>query len=196
MTELTGSTDVITASDSQATAYWQTVLDGELPTLHIPCDQKRPRERSFDSTILVRQIGKSLETRLAKCATDWGVSLGTVYFTALTVTLRRFSGQEDFLIRLQQTQQSEGASPVALPIRFREPDSTTLSELATKLESAIDSAERNADYWRDRADWSVAAESVPSEADGVPGQADFRFVDCTRTSATETTHTGRDSRPN
>ena len=71
-----------------------------------------------------------------------------------------------------------------------------LSELATKLESAIDSAERNADYWRDRADWSVAAESVPSEADGVPGQADFRFVDCTRTSATETTHTGRDSRPN
>lgn len=66
MTELTGSTDLMAASVAQATADWQSELVGELPTLHSPSDQKRPRERSFESTILVGQIGESLETRLAK----------------------------------------------------------------------------------------------------------------------------------
>lgn len=191
MTELTGSTDATAGTthqtSRQALPYWQTVLNGELPSLHIPCDQKRPRERNYESTILVRQIGESLEARLAKCATDWGVSLRSLYFTALTVTLRRFSGQEDFLVRLQQTQCEGGEAPVALPIRFREPDSTTLSELAGKIESSLDSAEQNADAWQDRTSW-------PIEVDRVPGEADFRFVDCTQTAAAETTHTGRDGR--
>lgn len=187
MTELTSPqpTEVTATGAAPASAsYWQSVLDGELPALHIPCDQRRPRERSYESTILVRQIGEPLELRLTKCATDWGVSFRTLYFTALAVVLRRFSGQEDFLVWLQHRL---GESPVALPIRFREPDATSLSELAAKLESALNLAVVHADVWSDRSSWPVPEEQIS-------GETDFRFVDCTQTSPADAVHTGRESR--
>ncbi|MBD8499270.1 non-ribosomal peptide synthase/polyketide synthase [Paenibacillus arenosi] len=79
-------------------AYWLDVLEGDLPTLELPTDFVRPAARSFEGDVLPFSIDKQMTDSLQRIADENGATLYMVLFTAYSILLSKYSGQEDFIV--------------------------------------------------------------------------------------------------
>ncbi|HEX8441990.1 amino acid adenylation domain-containing protein [Archangium sp.] len=79
-------------------AFWGSRLGGGLPVLELPTDRPRPRVQSFRGASLAFRVGAETTTRLHALAREQGATPYMVLLAAFFAFLRRYTGQDDFLV--------------------------------------------------------------------------------------------------
>ncbi len=79
-------------------AYWSQQLDGELPVLDLPTDRPRPAMQSFRGAMQRFAFSHSLSERLHELASEENTSFFTIVLAGFAALLRRYSGQQDFIV--------------------------------------------------------------------------------------------------
>ena len=79
-------------------SYWLERFSGELPVLSLPLDYSRPASRSFKGETLWYMLDPALTAGLKKLAAERGTTLFMLLFSAYSVLLSRYTGQEDLII--------------------------------------------------------------------------------------------------
>jgi aspartate racemase len=83
---------------NESRAYWSAQLDGELPVLELPTDHPRPAMQSFRGAMQRFAFSKDLSDRLHQLAQRENTSFFTTILAGFAALLRRYSGQQDFVI--------------------------------------------------------------------------------------------------
>jgi amino acid adenylation domain-containing protein len=78
--------------------YWQNVLAGDLPVLHLPTDRPRPPVQTYRGASHTFSFSTDLEKRLRSTAKAEGVTLFTLMLATYQVLLHRYSHQDDILV--------------------------------------------------------------------------------------------------
>ncbi|RPK22202.1 non-ribosomal peptide synthase/polyketide synthase [Paenibacillus xylanexedens] len=78
--------------------YWLEQLSGELPVLELPTDFPRPAVQSFDGRTVKFDIGKERTEKLKELAARTGTTLYMVLFSAYSILMHKYSGQEDLIV--------------------------------------------------------------------------------------------------
>jgi hypothetical protein len=79
-------------------AYWRGHLGGAAPTLDLPTDRPRPRERSFGGASVPFALSPALSEALRTMARSERATLYMVLLTLFKVLLSRLSGQADIVV--------------------------------------------------------------------------------------------------
>ncbi|MBW7477363.1 non-ribosomal peptide synthase/polyketide synthase [Paenibacillus oenotherae] len=79
-------------------AYWLAQFAGEIPTMELTVDYRRPLARTFEGEFLDIEIDRALTAKLHRLASDTGSTLYMLLLTAFTVLLSKYSGQEDIIV--------------------------------------------------------------------------------------------------
>ncbi len=91
-----GSLDEAQLKESRA--YWSSQLDGEIPVLELPTDRPRPALQSFRGAMHRFAFPKSLSDGLHQLANHEHASFFSTILACFAALLRRYSGQEDFVL--------------------------------------------------------------------------------------------------
>jgi aspartate racemase len=83
---------------NESRAYWSAQLDGELPVLELPTDHPRPAMQSFRGAMQRFAFSRDLSDRLHQLAQRENTSFFTTILAGFAALLRRYSGQQDFVI--------------------------------------------------------------------------------------------------
>lgn len=78
--------------------YWVSRFKGEIPVLNLPVDTVRPPVRSDKGHILYYTVDTELTAELKKLAAASGTTLFMLLFTAFSVLLSKYTGQDDIVI--------------------------------------------------------------------------------------------------
>src|SRR6185436_14017095 len=78
--------------------YWQGQLGGELPTLNMPTDFPRNRNRTSDGAMESLLLSNPLTRALRVLAQREDVTLFMIFLAAFKVLLHRYTGQEEILV--------------------------------------------------------------------------------------------------
>jgi amino acid adenylation domain-containing protein len=79
-------------------AYWQKVLSGEVPNLHLPTDRPRPPVQTHKGASHSFALSPELAQRLKKLANEERVTLFTLMLTAYQTLLYRYTNQDDIIV--------------------------------------------------------------------------------------------------
>ncbi len=79
-------------------AYWDSVLEGALPSLELPVDFVRPAQASDRGDVRSFRIDDTLAARLTAFGQERQASLFMVLLSAYVSLLHRYSGQADLLV--------------------------------------------------------------------------------------------------
>jgi len=86
------------AQIKESRSYWSSQLDGEIPVLELPTDHPRPALQSFRGAMHRFAFPKILSDRLHQLANREHTSFFTTILACFAALLRRYSGQEDFVL--------------------------------------------------------------------------------------------------
>ena len=86
------------AQIKESRSYWSSQLDGEIPVLELPTDHPRPPLQSFRGAMHRFAFPKNLSDRLHQLANREHTSFFTTILACFAALLRRYSGQEDFVL--------------------------------------------------------------------------------------------------
>ncbi|MDQ0273971.1 amino acid adenylation domain-containing protein, partial [Cytobacillus purgationiresistens] len=78
--------------------YWMERLTGEMPTLELPVDFKRPAMNNFIGNRYQLSVNEELTRTIKKFALNTNTSLYMVLLSAYSVLLSRYSNQDDIII--------------------------------------------------------------------------------------------------
>ena len=78
--------------------YWLERFAGELPVLNLPADYSRPAVQSFKGDTLAFSLDPALTAELRKLSRQTGSTLFMLLFSAYSILLSKYSGQEDLVI--------------------------------------------------------------------------------------------------
>lgn len=78
--------------------YWLEKLSGPLPELRLPKDTTPNRSATVNGQILEQRLPEDLSARVLEVAKDLGVSPASLYLTAFSSLLYRYSGEPDLVI--------------------------------------------------------------------------------------------------
>lgn len=78
--------------------YWSSQLDGDVPVLELPTDRPRPAMQSFRGATQRFAFSPGLSQRLHELARKENTSFFTTVLAGFVALLRRYSGQQDFVI--------------------------------------------------------------------------------------------------
>jgi len=83
-------------SDQQE--YWINEFGDEIPVLDLPLDYVRPKEQSFEGSMVGLEVGKELGDKLRKLATETGTTEYMIFLASAMVLLGKYGNQEDVVI--------------------------------------------------------------------------------------------------
>ena len=86
------------AALDQLLAYWRGKLGGAAPTLDLPTDRPRPRQRSFGGAGVSFSLSPALSDALRSFARSERATLYMVLLAFFKVLLSRLSGQNDIVV--------------------------------------------------------------------------------------------------
>ena len=78
--------------------YWKEQLGGERPSLDLPTDFPRPRLQTFEGDVVHFSIPASTTSDLRTLSQNHSASLFMTLLAAFNLLLRRYSGQNEFLV--------------------------------------------------------------------------------------------------
>jgi hypothetical protein len=78
--------------------FWRETLAGDLPVLDFPTDFPRQSAQSTEAFLESLLLPVKLGDQLKRLGTESGVTLFMIFFSAYTVLLRRYTGQERLVI--------------------------------------------------------------------------------------------------
>lgn len=127
--------------------YWKTVLNGEIPSLDLPLDYKRPDIRTYRAESISLQAENVFFSSLKTLSSKNNTSLFVTLLTAWAATLSRISNQSDIIIGIPAAGQPDmgmenlvGHCVSFLPIRIKIKNSDTFTVLLQKVKSSLYSA--------------------------------------------------------
>ncbi len=86
------------AINPQSVEFWRNNLSGELPSLALPTDHRRPAQQRFRGAMHRFRIATAITDSVRSLALAEGATLFMALLAALNVLLYRYSGQQDILI--------------------------------------------------------------------------------------------------
>jgi natural product biosynthesis luciferase-like monooxygenase protein/amino acid adenylation domain-containing protein len=116
-------------------AYWLDRLGGELPVLELSTDRPRPAVLTSNGRTSFRTVDAELSEQVRTLSRAHRVTLFMTLLTALAVTLRRFSGQDDIIIGTPVSERPAGTEDVigfflnTVALRFDLTGDPTFAEL-------------------------------------------------------------------
>ena len=138
----------------QIWAYWQRVLSGPRPVLHLPTDRLRPRRRTFRTSSVHFAIGQKQCHELLKLAADEGTNLRVLICAIFHTLLFRYTSQNDILLGTtvscrdeSEIRQTVGNFENAVPLRGDFSGNPTLRMLLRRQASLLQGAEAHADQY-------------------------------------------------
>ncbi|WP_066507710.1 non-ribosomal peptide synthetase [Abyssisolibacter fermentans] len=78
--------------------YWLDEFKGEIPVLNMPTDYNRPNKQSYEGTVYEYVLNKELSKRIEQFAYENKTTLFTVLLAIYSITLSKYSGQNDLVI--------------------------------------------------------------------------------------------------
>jgi amino acid adenylation domain-containing protein len=124
--------------------YWKRQLDGALPILDLPSDHPRPSVQTYRGAVTSFQCDRNLTQQLGALSQRSGVSLFMTLFTAFTVLLYRYSGQQDLVIGSPianrhhvEIENLIGFFANTLPLRIKVDNNPTFEKLLTQVQEII-----------------------------------------------------------
>lgn len=88
--------------------YWLSRFTGSIPTLDLPNDRPRPRQRTFAAGREDAMLDAELVAALRKLGASKGASLFATLFTGFSTLMRRLSGQSDVVVGFAAAGQAAG----------------------------------------------------------------------------------------
>ncbi len=79
-------------------AFWKEKLDGHIPVLPLPQQNKRPKEISGNGELLIRTIDAELSDKIRNFSTEHNATLFITMLAAFKITLSRFSNETDICV--------------------------------------------------------------------------------------------------
>ncbi|MER5770040.1 non-ribosomal peptide synthetase [Streptomyces sp. NPDC001985] len=132
-------------------AHWRGALAGLPAVLELPTDRPRPATRSFRGDRIPVTVDRATTGALRALARRRNVTLFTVLAAACALTLRRHTGQDDFVLGFPvagrtrpEFDQVAGYLTKTVPLAVRLSGRPTLSALLTGLHEEIDRAREHA----------------------------------------------------
>ena len=120
---------------NESRAYWSAQLDGDLSVLELPTDRPRPAMQSFRGAMQRFALPRELSDRLHQLAQKENTSFFTTILAGFAALLRRYSGQQDFVIgtvtsgrKRSELEKLLGCFQNPLALRLRQPDDVTFRE--------------------------------------------------------------------
>ncbi|WP_114238540.1 non-ribosomal peptide synthetase [Dyella sp. C9] len=92
----------------QAEAYWLKRFGGNAPSLDLPTDHPRPRQRSFSSRRQDLTLDAALVADIKLVGAQRGASLYATLLSAFGLLLQRLSGQDEVVIGIPSAGQASG----------------------------------------------------------------------------------------
>ncbi len=86
------------AGQAQAERFWRETLAGQLPPLEMPTDNPRPKLQDSAGALVVLPFPSALSQALTAFRRAQGATTYQVLLAVLAVLLRRYSGQDEFLV--------------------------------------------------------------------------------------------------
>ena len=130
-------------------AYWLQRFANGVPTLDLPEDRPRPRQRSYDSAREDLVLPQSLVEGLQKLGARHGASLVATFLAGYAAFLHRLTGQEDLVIGVPAAGQARTGQdhlvghcisllPVRLAVAPEQPFAELLRSVRTTFLDALD----------------------------------------------------------
>jgi iturin family lipopeptide synthetase A len=145
----------LAAADSRKAAadlgYWLDRLGGELPVLELHTDRPRPAMLTSNGRASFRTLDAELSEQVRTLSRTHRVTLFMTLLTALAVTLRRFSGQDDIIIGTPVSDRPAGTEDVVgfflntVALRFDLTGDPTFAELLRRTRATTLDAYDHAD---------------------------------------------------
>ncbi|GAA0668189.1 hypothetical protein GCM10009548_40760 [Streptomyces malaysiensis subsp. malaysiensis] len=152
-------------------AFWRQALDGVPEVLELPADRPRPAVRTFRGARIPVRLDRTLVAALTTYARERGVTLFTALAAGCALTLRRYTGQDDFVLGFPvagrvrpELDQVVGYLTKTVPLRVRLDDRPATGTLLTRLHEGIALAQEHAELPLDAIADAVGVRRAP----GVP----------------------------
>lgn len=133
--------------------YWMERLSGDLPTLELPIDARRPPQRSHAGGAVLFRLNSDLFRLAHELSRRVGVTLHSTLLTAFLVMLRRYCSQDDILLGipaagrvLPETEALIGLFVNTLASRHDLSGDPTVQELIRRVNRTIMEDLSNQDY--------------------------------------------------
>jgi len=138
---VTGVLERDTAADEE---YWLERLAGELPSLELPLDHRRPAARSRNGARESLSIGPDLYRQIKAVGARSGATLFHTLLAAFEVLMFRLSGQDDLVLGIPIAGQSElenghlvAHCVATLPLRHRIDPNATFTQFLKGLRATF-----------------------------------------------------------
>lgn len=78
--------------------YWVSLLNDEIPTIDLPSNKKRPKEKTYTGKCLGTHISKEVVSKLQNFSKNRGGSLFMGLLTTAKILLHHYSGEKDIVV--------------------------------------------------------------------------------------------------
>ncbi|WP_391204476.1 amino acid adenylation domain-containing protein [Psychrobacillus sp. L4] len=133
--------------------YWMKVFNNEIPVLNIPYDNERPTFKTYEGASLSKTINKEITEGLRIISRETGSTMHMVLFSAFSILLSKYSGQEDLVIGIPvagrtnvDLQKIMGMFVNTLAIRSNPSGEKSYDEFLKEIKSSLLTAYENQDY--------------------------------------------------
>jgi amino acid adenylation domain-containing protein len=133
--------------------YWENKLEGDLSSLSLPLDKKRPPIQTFNGSIRSFTVSKEVTKSLKKYASEEGVTLFVLLQAVYQLFLHRYSGQDDIIIGIPVNGRNQpnfnkivGYLVNMLPVRVNFKENKTFRQLLQEVRTTITEALKHQDY--------------------------------------------------
>ncbi|HEY3355369.1 MAG TPA: SDR family NAD(P)-dependent oxidoreductase, partial [Polyangia bacterium] len=143
--------DLARAGGAESLAYWERALAGAPPGLALPFDGDPRAEVRGTCQLLQRVLDEPTTRGLERTARAWDVSFFHVLLASYLVALRRWSGQDDLVVRVANARREArvpdiervvGCFADSLPVRVRVDGGAGARALCATVREAVVAAQR------------------------------------------------------
>ncbi|AET57957.1 amino acid adenylation domain-containing protein [Paenibacillus terrae HPL-003] len=133
--------------------FWMERFSGELPTLNMPTDYRRPPQQTFDGEQLDFELDATTTAKLKELAVSEQVTSYMALFSAYTILLAKYSGQKDIIVgsplsgrRTGQLDHTVGMFANVVPLRNKLEYEQTYADFLQQVKSEMLLIYENGDY--------------------------------------------------
>ncbi|MGC5328161.1 amino acid adenylation domain-containing protein [Brevibacillus sp. SYSU BS000544] len=133
--------------------YWLNRFEGEIPVLHMPTDEKRPSNQSFEGGVCHFEIEPELAAEINRVIKQTGVTKYMFFLAAYHILLSKYSSQDDIVIgspTVGRTHESlyrtVGMFLNTLPMRNVAAPDKSFQEFLAEIKENVLGAFENQDY--------------------------------------------------
>ena len=167
--------------------YWLEKLSGPLPELRLPKDATPNRSVTVNGQILEQRLPEDLSARVLKVAKELGVSLASLYLTAFSSLLYRYTGEQDLVIGVptlrrpsRRFEETLGYCTNMIALRLAVDPGLSFSALAQSVHFEFGAGLGNSDY----PFAAIARERGDTTMGGTPYQVTFAYQNFASAEAT------------